>query len=101
MIQVFLGLIIVGLAMTAKVILDGLRAVNERRDRITALRTATQQAQVELDTQTAETEEAEEEMEALKSEVTELNQEEKEMSEEIGKLRSQLDSGGKKFKMDM
>ncbi len=99
MMHVFLGIIIVGLVMTMKVILDGLHVVAEIHDRIAALRISTQHyvaQKLEEENKAAATES---EVAQIKSEVGQLEETEKNINRHIQDLHATLD--GRKFKVDI
>lgn len=89
--QIFLGIIIVGIIMTMKVIMDGFQAVTVLNDKITALRASTKNCQMQLTVQEEENKELEGSLQELKGEVEKLVTDEKNMSQEIKTLRADLD----------
>lgn len=89
--HIFLGIIIVGIIMTMKVIMDGFQAITLLNDKITALRASTNNCQTQLALQEEENKGLEDELQSLKSEVEELVSKEKNMNKEIQTLRSDLD----------
>ena len=89
--QFFLGIIIVGLIMSVKVILDGFTAVGILNERITALRTAIEDSKAQLLIQEKENLEGEESLQKGKEAVEELAKKEKNMIDEINALRIDLD----------
>jgi len=89
--QIFLGIIIVGIIMTMKVIMDGFQAVTLLNDKITALRASTKNCQMQLAVQEEENKELEGSLQELKEEVEKLTSDEKNMNQEIRTLRTELD----------
>lgn len=89
--QIFLGIIIVGIIMTMKVIMDGFQAVTVLNDKITALRASTKNCQMQLALQEEENKELEGSLQELKGEVEKLVTDEKNMNQEIKTLRADLD----------
>lgn len=99
MTHVFLGIIIVGLVMAMKVILDGLQAVAQINDKIAALRISTHQYEAQKFDEETKVATIESEVAQVKSEVVQLESLEKEINQQIKDLRNSLD--GKKFKIDI
>jgi ubiquinone biosynthesis protein UbiJ len=99
MTHVFLGVTIVGLIMTMKVIMDGLHAVAEINDRIAALRISTQHYMAQKLEEESKIAAAESEVAQIKSEVGQLEETEKNINSHIQDLRATLD--GRKFKVDI
>jgi len=86
--QIFLGIMLVGLVMSMKVIMDGLQAVTLLKDKITALRIAIQDAKTQLLVQENENKEIEATLQEIKAEVDKLSEKEKEIDSEIKTLRT-------------
>ncbi|MFT5368929.1 MAG: peptidoglycan hydrolase CwlO-like protein [Candidatus Latescibacterota bacterium] len=86
--QIFLGIMLVGLIMSMKVIMDGLQAVTLLKDKITALRIAIQDAKTQLLVQENENKEIEATLQEIKAEVDKLSEKEKEIDSEIKTLRT-------------
>jgi peptidoglycan hydrolase CwlO-like protein len=91
MTQVFLGIIVVGIIMTMKVIMDGIQAITLLNDKITALRTSTFNCHTQLSDQEVENKEVETTLAEIKSEVEKLSEQEREINGEIKDLRTDLD----------
>ena len=91
MTEIFLGIIIVGIIMTVKVVMDGFQSITQLNDRITAFRESTRHCEMQLETQNQENADLEMTMQTLKDEVDKLSTQEKEMNREITTLRTDLD----------
>lgn len=89
--EIFLGIIIVGIIMTVKVVMDGFQAITQLNDKITAFRASTLHCQTQLADQDQENEDLDRAKQELKEEVDTLSAEEKEMNREITTLRTDLD----------
>lgn len=89
--QIFLGIMLVGIIMTMKVVMDGLQAITLLNDKITALRASTYNCQTQLSDQEKENAEIETTLQELKAEVEMLSEQEKERNNEIKTLRTDLD----------
>ncbi len=89
--EIFLGITIVGLIMTVKVVMDGLKSVTQLNDNIATLRASTKESELRLEDQEKENEELEKEMQEIKAEVDKLVEKEKEMDTDIKNLRTDLD----------
>lgn len=90
-VQYLLGIIIVGIIMTVKVVMDGFQAITHLNDKITALRASTRNCQEQLALQAEENQALEDDLTEVKSEVEALTQKEKEMNTQILTLRTDLD----------
>lgn len=89
--QIFLGIMLVGIIMTMKVVMDGLQEITLLNDKITAYRASTLDCQTQLSDQEAENEEIETTLQGIKAEVETLSEKEKEQNNEINTLRTDLD----------
>lgn len=98
MIHVFLGITVVGIVMTMKVIIDGLHEIGEITERITALRASTRNCLEQVEDEGRKAQDIETEVQQIKTAVEELDRKEKEMNATIRSLRADLD--GQKSKID-
>ena len=89
--QIFLGITVVGLIMTVKVVMDGLQALTVISDKIAAFQEATRQCKIHTDTKVEESKEAEEKLQEITAEVEKLTVTEKEMGAQVRALRADLD----------
>ena len=89
--QIFLGVMLVGIIMTVKVVMDGLQEITLIKDKIAALRASTFDCETQLHDQEVEIEEIETTLREIKSAVDKLSEKEKEMNGEINTLRTDLD----------
>lgn len=89
--EIFLGIIIVGLIMTVKVVMEGFKTMTQLNDNIATLRASTKECELRLEDQEKENEEREKEMQEIKAEVDKLSEKEKEMDTDIKQLRIDLD----------
>ena len=89
--EIFLGITIVGLIMTIKVVMEGFKTVTQINDNIATLRASTKECELRLEDQEKENEEHEKEMQTIKAEVEQLSDKEKEMDRDIKQLRTDLD----------
>lgn len=96
--QVFLGIIIVGIIMTVKVVVDGMQEVAALTDSINALRLSIQQCERQIEEEQEKTRVLEQDMEQVKATVLEMEQKEKEINNQIRALRAGLE--GQKSKLD-
>ncbi|MDP6040314.1 MAG: hypothetical protein QGG64_17310 [Candidatus Latescibacteria bacterium] len=100
MAQIFLGVIIVGLIMTMKVVMDSLRIMRDINAEINQFRTSTQTCRAQIEIEEKQSAELALEVSQIQAEVNELTQKEKDMNKQIGQLRNDL-GNGPKFKVDM
>ncbi|MGA1195710.1 MAG: hypothetical protein ACO36I_04305 [Candidatus Latescibacterota bacterium] len=89
--EIFLGITIVGLIMTVKVVMDGLKSVTQLNDNIATLRASTKESELLLEDQEKANAELERDMQEIKAEVDKLVEKEKEMDTNIKALRTDLD----------
>ncbi|MBT3602452.1 MAG: hypothetical protein HOE48_16250 [Candidatus Latescibacteria bacterium] len=89
--EIFLGITIVGIIMTVKVLMDGYRDLNFLKAKITALKDSTIDSQTQLVTQSDENKDIETALQEIKTEVEELSKKEKDMNDQITTLRTDLD----------
>ena len=81
--EIFLGITIVGIIMTVKVLMDGYRDLNFLKAKITALKDSTIDSQTQLVTQSDENKDIETALQEIKTEVEELSKKEKDMKVHI------------------
>jgi len=100
MAHVYLGVIIVGLILTMKVVMEGIKDLSDRKLSIDNLRASTHNCKEQI----AKTEEDGRakalQVSQLQEEVKGLTEKEKDMTSEISTLRKTLD-GGQRFKVDL
>ena len=75
--EIFLGITIVGIIMTVKVLMDGYRDLNFLKAKITALKDSTIDSQTQLVTQSDENKDIETALQEIKTEVEELSKKRK------------------------
>ena len=98
MTQVFLGIIVVGIILAVKVILEGFQTVTGLNDKISGMQIATQNCKTLIAEEDAKLKETETHLQELRAEVEQLTQEEKDINSEIRNLHTELD--GQTFRID-
>ena len=96
--QIFLGITVIGIIMTVKVVVDGLQEAAALTDSINALRLSRGQCERQLAEEQEKTQVLEQNREQVKATVLEMEQKEKEMNNQIRALRAGLE--GQKSKID-
>lgn len=100
MTHVYLGVIIVGLILTMKVVMDSLKVIGDRKLEIGSLQASTHSCRDQIAETEKEGAELAQQIAQLQGEVEELTQREKDMQKEIKDLRGALE-GGQRFKIDL
>lgn len=100
MAQIYLGVIIVGLILTMKVVMDSLKIMRNLNIEIDDLRASTQTCEKHIEREELLGAELALRVSELQTHVNELIQTEKDMNGRIRQLRNNLESGPK-FKVDM
>jgi len=100
MTHVFLGVIVIGLILAGKIVMESLKVVEEIEAEIGKFRAATQKCLSETEIELKNIAELEVRVSELKAAYSEVEQKEKKLSDQIEGLRDALD-GGNQFRIDL